>query len=210
MQENMDTEQFDYQKEILHTVCMLCVTYRELFVYGLNAALCEELKDIRHVFEEGEEYPADISILEALDDVNIKTLLALMYVVENAGDTLLNINNISKEKLDAALADGIGDECIPETNENEDLVSYQYWMNDAMGYAHLTVYNLLQQCYRLSQSILDIPEDMDELLCFPTNESLEILDKDDQNVELLTTLAFTMSGHAHDLCDSLLNQRQSE
>src|SRR5690606_9448929 len=126
----MEAEQFDYRKEILHSACMMCVVYRELFVYGLNASLCDELSELREIFQDGEEYPADISLLEALIDPNIKLLLELMYDLEKTGDSLLNINNIDDAALKEALAEGLGDECISALNEDEDLGSYQFWMND--------------------------------------------------------------------------------
>jgi hypothetical protein len=205
----MEAEYFDYRKEILHSACMMCVVYRELFVYGLNAALCNELSDLRAIFEEGEEYPGDISILEALEDPNIKLLLELMYDLERTGDSLLNINNIDDSALKDALAEGIGDECIPELNEDEELASYHFWMNDAMGYAHLNVYYLMQQCYRLTHNRQFISEEADGLLSFPTDESLSLIDQSDQNVALISSLCFRMSEKTYELCESLINYRKS-
>lgn len=204
----MEEEQFDYRKEILHSACMMCVIYRELFVYGLNAALCNELSDLREIFEEGEEYPGDISILESLEDPNIKLLLEQMYDLERTGDSLLNINNIDDATLKEALAEGIGDECIPELNEDEELGSYQFWMNDAMGYAHLSIYYLLLQCYRLTHNKQLVPDEADRLLSFPTDESLELIDYRDQNVALISDLCFRMSDKAYELCESLINYRK--
>lgn len=201
----MEAEEFDYRKEVLHSACMMCVVYRELFVYGLNASLCNELSDLREIFEEGEEYPGDISILEALDDPNIKLLLELMYDLERTGDSLLNINNIDDTMLKEALAEGIGDECISELNEDEELGSYQFWMNDAMGYTHLSVFYLMEQCYRLTHNLLDIPDEADRLLSFPTDESLGLIDQQDQNIALISDLCFRMSGKAYELCESLIN-----
>lgn len=204
----MEVEEFDYQKEILHTACMLCVIYRELLVYGLNAALCDELQDMRQIFEEGEEYPADIAILESLEDPNIGLLLKMMYDIERSGESLLNINNISDEKLNKALSEGIGDECIPALSEKEDLGSYDYWMNDAMGYAHFTTYNLLQQGYRLSYETIDIKKEDDDDLTFPTGRTLELLDTSDHNVNTITELSFRMSDVANQLSDNLFNSRK--
>ncbi|WP_407430362.1 hypothetical protein [Arcticibacter sp.] len=205
----MEAEQFDYRKEILHSACMMCVVYRELFVYGLNAALCDELSDLRAIFEEGEEYPGDISLLETLKDPNIKLLLELMYDLERTGDTLLNINNIDDVALKEALDEGIGDECVSELNEDEELGSYQFWMNDAMGYAHMTIYFLMQQAYRLTHSRQFIPEEADRLLSFPTDESLTLIDESDQNVALISGLCFRMSDNTFALCENLINDQKS-
>ena len=204
----MDRGQFDYRKEILHTACMLCVVYRELFVYGLNAALCGEISDLRQVFEEGEEYPGDISLLEALDDPNNRLLLDMMYDLERTGDSLLNINNIDESTLKKALDEGVGDECIPELNENEDLASYQFWLNDAAGYVHLNVYYLMQQCYRLSEHVEEIPDEADRLLAFPTDDALMLIDEQDQNVELVSALCFRMAEKASELSENLINWKR--
>ncbi|PRY55361.1 hypothetical protein B0I27_101330 [Arcticibacter pallidicorallinus] len=205
----MEEAQFDYREEILQSACMMCVVYRELFVYALNAALCGELSDLREVFEEGEEYPGDISLLEALEDPNIKLLLELMYDLEKTGDSLLNINNIDDATLKEALAKGMGDECVSELNEDEELGSYEFWMNDAMGYAHLSIYYLMQQCYRLTHNQHFISEEADKLLSFPTEESLKLIDEGDQNVAMLSSLCFRMSDKTHALCESLINYRKS-
>lgn len=205
----MEEAQFDYREEILQSACMMCVVYRELFVYALNAALCGELSDLREVFEEGEEYPGDISLLEALEDPNIKLLLELMYDLEKTGDSLLNINNIDDATLKEALAKGMGDECVSELNEDEELGSYQFWMNDAMGYAHLSIYYLMQQCYRLTHNRHFISEEADKLLSFPTEESLKLIDEGDQNVAMLSSLCFRMSDKTYALCESLINYRKS-
>lgn len=204
----MEAEKFDYKNEILHTACMMCVMYRELFVYGLNAGLCDELSDLREIFEEGEEYPGDISILESLEDPNIKMLLQLMYDLERTGDSLLNINNIDESALQEALSQGIGDECISEIREDEDPGSYQFWMNDAMGYAHMGVYSLMQQCYRLSHQTTFIPDEEDLALSIPTDESIALIDESDQNVEKISNLCLRMSERANELCESLLNFRR--
>lgn len=201
----MEAEKFDYRKEILHSASMMCVVYRELFVYGLNASLCNELSDLREIFEEGEEYPGDISILEAQEDPQIKLLLELMYDLERTGDSLLNINNIDDAMLKEALSEGMGDECVSEISEDEEVDSYQFWMNDAMGYTHLSVYCLMEQCYRLTHSTLDIPDEADRLLSFPTDESLDLLDQHDQNVVLISNLCLRMSEKAYELCESLIN-----
>jgi len=206
----METGEFDYRSEILHSACMLCVIYRELFVYGLNAALCSELSDLREVFEDGDEYPGDVSLLEALDDPNIRLLLQIMYDVERTGDSLLNINNFNDEVLKEALAQGIGDECISELSDEEEFGSYRFWMNDAMGFAHLSVYYLMQQCYRLTHQLIDIPEEADILLAFPTDESLQMMEGHDQNVAMLVDLCFRVSGKANELCERLMNPRDAD
>ncbi len=198
----MHETEFNYREQVLNISCMLCTVYRGLFVYGLNAALYNELKDLRGIFEDGDEYPGDVALLEALDDENIKILLSAMYDIEECSESLMNLNNIQEGELNEALEDGWGSEYVPEYREVE-TADYYYWLNEVMGYTHLSVFNLLMLCYTLSTGMNDIPEDHIDLLYFPTDEAFTVLDTEDQNVKLLTDLALKLSETANDLCERL-------
>ncbi|KAA8481926.1 hypothetical protein F1649_13510 [Arcticibacter tournemirensis] len=198
----MDDNKFNYKDQVLNIACMLSTVYRELFIYGLNAALHNELKDIKDIFEDGEEYPGDVALLEALDDENIKIILSAMYDIEEYGDSLLNINNISDKELNEGLENGLGSEYAPDYGEAVEN-DYRFWLNEVMGYTHLSVFNLLTLCYSLSNGVNEVPEEHVSSLYFPTDESLALLDIGDQNVKLLTELAFKLSDCANDLCEKL-------
>lgn len=198
----MQKEEFHYREHILLVSCMLCTVYRELFVYGLNMALCGELKDLKHIFEDGDEYPGDVALLEALEDENIKIILSGMYDIEEHGESVLNLNNISPGELNEGIEKGIGCEYGPEYREAGKM-DYHYWMNEVMGYTHLSVFNLLMLCYSLSHGAKEVPDEHEELLYFPTDESIAILDMEDENVKILVHLAFKLSDTANELCEKL-------
>ncbi|WP_374163236.1 hypothetical protein [Arcticibacter sp. MXS-1] len=198
----MQQDEFNYREQVLSISCMLSVVHREFYVYGLNAALCGELADLKEIFEEGEEYPGDVALLEALDDENIRILLSAMHAVARHSESILNLNSITGEELESALEEGIGEEYVPEYFIEEEM-DYLYWMKSTMAYIHFAAHRILLAAYLLSHRTTSVPELHEADLYFPTDESILLLSLDDQNVRELSDLAFELSALANELCESL-------
>lgn len=198
---SMPEKTFNYREQIVHTACLLCTFYSELYFYGINTSLCDELKDLKSVFKEGDDFPFDMALLESLDDENVKTMMMAMRIVESAVDSIQNLNNISDEELRQALEDGHGSEFVSGIADAE-CSDYQHLIDDLMGYTHYIVFNILCCCYSLSHGVVLVDDDTESELYFPTNESLMLLDNTDANVSMLSEMAFELSSYANKFCES--------
>lgn len=176
-----------YRISLLNAAALLQITLEELFTLGYNLVLFEDLQNGNMNFDDGEEIPCDIALLEASDDVAVKALVSCIYKVDKALDSLKNINLISEEELEEYL---YSEEEDPSDSPRP---RYSYWLEKTADFLDLQVFFLLKYCYCMAYDVPEVPDKIDPLITYPDENVLLMLKVGDHNVDLLSELSGFLS-----------------
>jgi hypothetical protein len=93
----------DYKTTIINAINTLTTTQVATFTSIVNIGMAGDLKELE--FEEGEEIDFELAHFDGSSDTNIITLVALFRQMEEAKQTLINLNAINEDDLDLILPD---------------------------------------------------------------------------------------------------------
>jgi hypothetical protein len=96
-------EPLDYKTTIINAINSLTTTQVATFSSIVNIGMASDLKDLE--FEEGEEIDFELAHFDGSNDINIQTLVALFRQMEEAKQSLINLNAINEDDLDLILPD---------------------------------------------------------------------------------------------------------
>ena len=91
-----------YRKHLVDAVNNLMAAEQMLSTSALNISWFGELNHLSDAYGEGEQVEFDLSLLQTVDDLNVKKLVELLDPLYEAAEYLRNVNGITDEELEAA------------------------------------------------------------------------------------------------------------
>lgn len=91
-----------YRKHLVDAVNNLMEAEQMLSTSALNISWFGELSHLSDAYDEGEQVEFDLSLLQTVDDLNVKKLVELLDPLYEAAQYLKNINAITDEELEEA------------------------------------------------------------------------------------------------------------
>ena len=91
----------EYKPKVIKAINSLTTSQIELFTSIVNIGMAGELKDLE--FEEGDDVDFELAHFDDSNDVNVQTLVDLYKQMEQAKQSLINLNAISEDDLDIIL-----------------------------------------------------------------------------------------------------------
>lgn len=88
-----------YRATVIESLQLLEDVRNQVFTQIVNIASQGEMKDILEVFEEGDSYTFDIDQFDESKDINIVKLLRLCKNIEEAYESIQNVNAVRTEEL---------------------------------------------------------------------------------------------------------------
>lgn len=177
-------EVFDYRKKTIHLNTCLQKIMNDLYAYGINVGMLNELKDLSGIFKK-EKVPVDISLLAALHDPIIKPLVDLIYTLDCNRQLIMDDNGLSETEMAEAFYRGEGDANWPDFFLFKG-GSYMDLACSILQYHQHALLSLFCIANQLSVSKMYCPQaDCQPLLQYPMGAGFSHLDKDDRNVLLI-------------------------
>lgn len=184
-------EVFDYKLKITHLTTCLQKMMNDLYAYGINAGMLNELKDLPRLFEK-DKIPVDISLLTALDDPLVKPLIELIYAFDGHRALIMERSGFTEREMAEAFYRGEGEVHWPD-----------FFMFKSAGYVNLAASILQYQqqvlislfclARQISESRMYSTETDRRRLQYPFGEALKKLNSSDPNVYLI--MAMMMDAH---------------
>lgn len=88
-----------YRTTVIESLQLLENVRNQMFTQIVNIASQGEMKDLLEVFEEGDSYTFDMDQFDGSNDVNIIKLLKLCKNIEEAYESIQNVNAVRNEEL---------------------------------------------------------------------------------------------------------------
>ncbi len=88
-----------YRNRVIESLVLLSEIRNQLFTQIVNIASDGEMKEILNVFKEGDYYTFEIDQFENSSDVNIVRLMALCKEIEEAYNSIQNVNAVADEEI---------------------------------------------------------------------------------------------------------------
>lgn len=88
-----------YRNRVIESLVLLSEIRNQLFTQIVNIASDGEMKEILNVFKEGDFYTFEMDQFENSSDVNIVRLMALCKEIEEAYNSIQNVNAVADEEI---------------------------------------------------------------------------------------------------------------
>lgn len=197
-------EVFDYRIKITEVNTLLQQMMNDLYAYGINVGMRDELKDLQNVFK-GDKIPVDISLLAALKDPLVKPLIDLIYALDTHRIMIIQTNGLTERGMLGAFHQGVGARHWPVfiMFTGDESMSLPF---SILEYLQDAVFSLFCLAFQLSESRLDITAEEKRWMQSPGKETLAALKKSDINV--CRIMRMMMNVHAsmqeiYDIADSV-------
>ena len=173
-------EVFDYRLKVTEVNTLLQQVMNDLYAYGINVGMRDELKDLPNVFR-GNPVPVDIALLTALNDPLVKPLIDLIYALDVHRFSIIHNNGLTDRGMLNAFHQGVGARHWP--------VFIMFTGDLSIGlhcsmleYLQEAVVSLFSLALQLSESKLDISAEETSWMQSPCKKALAALRKSDANV----------------------------
>jgi len=89
-----------YKDFIIKSTKTLSVCEQNIFTSALNLVISGELNEVNKVFEINDTYNLNMNHLTTSEDVNVQKITNVIDCINQAIQTLKNLNNIKDEEID--------------------------------------------------------------------------------------------------------------
>lgn len=88
-----------YRNHLVNAIKNLMEAEQMLFTSALNVAWTGELSHLADSYENGDIIEFDLPLLNSVDDLNVKKIVALLRPLTEVAEYLKNLNKITDEEL---------------------------------------------------------------------------------------------------------------
>ena len=92
----------NYRQHLIGAVKDLQEAEQILFTSALNLAWSGELSPLEDGYQEGDVMAFDVPLLQTVEDLNVKKIVALLNKLTDAAEYIKNVNKITDEELTTA------------------------------------------------------------------------------------------------------------